>query len=185
MDQTDLGTAGPPTAPDAAGAGPQPDTPPPQSEHHDMLSQGLKQAKAQYDSVAKVHGLAMEFRTELDGLVAKGEAVTDDDVLDSMARLVGHGADPKQLGAIISGQGGQPMPAGGQGLAGWLQAQEQKFAQMEQQIEGPMAQARLGVLQAATHMLVAHHQAIKGASSAGQPDSGPTAGTAGPAAPGG
>ena len=153
----------------------------PQSEHHDMLRQGLDSAKAKYDSVAKVHGLAQEFRAELDALVSKGEAVTDDDVLDAMARLVGHGADPKQLGGIIGGSGGQPMPEGGQGLAGWLQAQEQRFAQMEQQLEAPMGQARLEAMQAATHMLVAHHLAVKGGSNAGQSDSGSAAGTGGDA----
>lgn len=133
-------------------------SPPSVSPHHDMLADMHKAAMAKYNSIAKAHELAEEIREELDELVSKGEAISDEDVLDSMARLVGKGADPQQLGALMAGGNGQPpMPQGGPGLAQWAQNMDQMLTQKEEALAAPMAAARMEALASAVHLLIAHH----------------------------
>jgi hypothetical protein len=96
--------------------------------------------------------------------------VTSDDVLDEMADLVAHGADPKNLAAIIAGNtqaGVGPMPPSGEPLAGWLQDAEARIiAPAEAQFRPAMAlaQHQLGV--AAVHKLVDAHAKATGAGAA-------------------
>ena len=150
---------GEPSAPDLGQGAPAPSI----SPHHDMLSSMHKQAMAKYQAIATAHELAEEFREELDGLVDKGDAVSDDDVLDAMARLVGKGADPQQLAVVMSGgQGQPPMPTAGPGLAQWCQNMDQVLSQKEEALQGPLAQARMEALGSGVHLLAAHH--IHGAS---------------------
>lgn len=156
---------GPPAKPGSPGDSP----------HADMLVQMHKQAMAQYAQISKADELAQLVRKGIDKLVDKGDSVTDDDVVDEMATLVGQGADPAAMGALISGGGpssSPPMPSGGPGLSQWLLAHDQQFAQMEQQIQGPLKAARLAVMTSAIHLLTHDHVLRKGASSNGRTNSG-------------
>lgn len=172
-----LGPEGPGnTNPLAAGPAALPPGHPGPSPHADMLVQMHKQAMAQYQQIAKADELATKVREGIDTLVDKGDAVTDDDVVDEMSKLVGAGADPAAMGALIAGgQGQPPMPQGGPGLAQWLLAKDQLFQQQEQAIAGPLAQARLAVMNSAIHLLTHDHVLRKGAPNAGT-DSGPELG---------
>lgn len=178
-----LGPEGPGnTNPLAAGPSALPPGHPGPSPHADMLVQMHKQAMAKYQQIAKADELATKVREGIDTLVDKGGAVTDDDVVDEMSKLVGLGADPAAMGALIAGgQGQPPMPSGGPGLAQWLLAKDQLFQQQEQAIAGPLAQARLAVMNSAIHLLTHDHMLRKGGSSAGT-DSGSQPGPAGAAA---
>ncbi len=143
----------------------------------------LGQAQGRFDAVKKVYDQLDRVRKGLDKLVEKGDAVTDDDVLDEMATLVAHGADPKNLAAIIAGNtpaGVGPMPPGGEALAGWLKAAGAGIiAPAEAQLRPAMAlaQHQLGV--AAVHHLIDAHAKVNAAAVAppaspalAQPDAG-------------
>src|SRR5271165_2420099 len=54
-------------------------------------------AKAQHDKVGKVVSQLSAARADMDKLVAMGSAVTDEDVLQAMAKWTANGADPKAL----------------------------------------------------------------------------------------
>lgn len=155
------------TSPDATPAAP----PSPPSFPDKMLSQ----AQGRFDAVEKAFKQLGRIRKGLDTLVEKGDSVTSDDVLDEMATLVAHGADPKVLAAIIAGNtqaGVQPMPPQGEALAGWLTAVERDIvAPSEAQLRPAMALAghQLGV--AAMHKLVDMHAKAQAAGAqAAQPN---------------
>ena len=131
--------------------------PPPQS----FTSKMLDQAQGRFDAVEKAYKQLGRIEKGLDTLRAKGDAITDDDVLDEMAELVAHGADPKALAKLIAGdvsQGTGPMPPGGEPLAGWLKnIEDTVIAPAAAQLRPAMAlaQHQLGV--AAVHHLVESH----------------------------
>ena len=144
----------------------------------------LSEAKARYDAVEKVTKQLGRTRKGLDALIAKGDVVTSDDVLDEMATLVAHGADPKALAAMIAGNteaGVGPMPPGGEPLAGWLRNAEGSIvAPMEAQLRPALAlaQHQLGV--AAMHKMIEVHGKMQGAGQGGQA---PQAASPAPASP--
>ena len=156
-------------APQAPSLMPQADPQDPQDPHHDMLSSGLGMAKAQFKQLEQAREMTHAIRAGLDKLVEMGPSVSQDDVLEAMAGLVAKGADPKSFSALMAGNpsaGEPPMPQGGEALAGWLMAQDQKFQQMEQQVKVAHAVAgqRMGV--AAMHTLVNAHAQGAGAKTA-------------------
>ena len=134
----------------------------------DFTSKMLSQAQGRFDAVKKAAAQVARTRKGLDALVGMGDSVTSDDVLDEMADLVAHGADPKVLAALIAGNtqaGVGPMPPSGEPLAGWLQhAEAQIVAPMEAQLRPALAlaQHQLGV--AAMHRMVDLHAKAGGAS---------------------
>ena len=140
-----------------------PQAPPPAPSFPDKM---LSQAQARFDAVAKASKQLGRVRKGLDALAAKGDAVTSDDVLDEMASLVAHGADPKVLAAMIAGNtqaGVPPMPQGGQPLAGWLTSTERDVVAPAEARLRPalaLAQHQLGV--AAVHKLVEVHAKAQG-----------------------
>jgi len=152
-----------------SGAGASPTTPPPQDS---FTSKMLDQAKGRFDAVKKVYTQLTRIEKGLSGLIAKGDSVTEDDVLDEMATLVAHGADHKALAAMVAGDtpaGVGPMPPGGEPLAGWLKnAEEQIVVPAAAKLRPAMAlaQHQLGV--AAVHHLLESH-APAGAAQAPSP----------------
>ena len=148
----------------------------PPSPAPSVPEQMLSEAKGRYDAVHKVVTQLGRTRKGLDALVAKGDVVTSDDVLEEMSDLVAHGADPKYLAAIIAGNtqaGVGPMPPGGEPLAGWLRnAETTLVAPMEAQMRPAMAlaQHQLGV--AAMHKLVEAH--VKGGGAGAAPMQSPS-----------
>jgi len=133
-----------------------------------FTSKMLTQAQGRFDAVEKVSKQLGRVRKGLDSLVEKGDSVTSDDVLDEMADLVAHGADPKNLAAMIDGNtqaGIQPMPPGGEPLAGWLRDAEEKIIALAESQLRPalaLAQHQLGV--AAVHRMVELHAKAQGGS---------------------
>jgi hypothetical protein len=130
-------------------------------DHTSMLDKMHDQAKAQYEATQKPAKMIDAVRKGLGNLQAKGEAVSQDDVLEEMASLVANsGASPKSMVMLMAGNpaGGQPpMPDSGPALAQWLNQQEQMLSQKEQQLKPvqDLARHRLGV--AAIHSLVGDH----------------------------
>ena len=147
-----------------------PTSPSPEPSFPDKM---LSQAQGRFDAVKKVYTQLGRIRKGLDALVAKGDAVVSDDVLDEMADLVAHGADPKVLAAMIAGNtqaGVGPMPPGGEPLAGWLRNAETGIvAPAEAQLRPAMAlaQHQLGV--AAVHKLVDTHVKARAAQALAAP----------------
>ena len=150
----------------------------------------LSEAKARYDAVEKVTKQLGRTRKGLDALIAKGDVVTSDDVLDEMATLVAHGADPKALAAMIAGNteaGVGPMPPGGEPLAGWLRNAEGSIvAPMEAQLRPALAlaQHQLGV--AAMHKMIEVHgkaQAAQGTQAASPTPASPALAPSAPSPP--
>ena len=134
--------------------------PPEPVDHTPMLDSMLSQARARFDGLAKAAKLMTSIRGELDKLTSMGPSVTQDDVLDGMATLVGRGIDPKLLTSLISGNpqiGEPPMPQDSMALAGWLQHQDQVFAQQEAQFAPQLNLARHQMGVAAIHALVNNH----------------------------
>ena len=164
--------SGVPPVPSPADPSP-PSAPPPAPSLPDQM---LSATQAKFDAMKKATAQLGRMRTGLDALVAKGDVVTSDDVLDEMSDLVAHGADPKNLAAIIAGNtqaGVGPMPPGGEPLAGWLRnAETTLVAPMEAQMRPAMAlaQHQLGV--AAMHKLVEAH--VKGGGAGAAPMQSPS-----------
>jgi hypothetical protein len=174
--------SGVPPVPDSNPGEGTPTSPPPAPSFTDKM---LSQAQGRFDAVKKVTDQLARTRKGLDSLVAKGDAVTSDDVLDEMATLVAHGADPKNLAALIAGNtqaGVGPMPPGGEPLAGWLKnAETNIIAPAERQFRPALAlaQHQLGV--AAVHKLVDAHAKATGAMP--PPSGAPSPGLVAPSSP--
>lgn len=176
--------SGVPSVPGPADASNVASPPPPAPS---VPEQMLSEAKGRYDAVHKVVTQLGRTRKGLDALVAKGDAVTSDDVLDEMAELVAHGADPKNLAAIIAGNtqaGVGPMPPSGEPLAGWLRDAEARIIAPAEAALRPamaLAQHQLGV--AAVHKLVEVHAKAQaaGQATAQAPGASPALGGASPA----
>ena len=163
--------AGVPTVPEPGDPG-APTSPSPEPSFSDKM---LSQAQGRFDAVKKVYAQLGRIRKGLDALVAKGDAVVSDDVLDEMADLVAHGADPKVLAAMIAGNtqaGVGPMPPSGEPLAGWLRNAETGIvAPAEAKLRPAMAlaQHQLGV--AAVHKIVGEHAKAQAAQALAAPPS--------------
>lgn len=124
----------------------------PLAEHLGALAQAHTAALAQFNATSKAQAQFTTLRKVFDGLVAKADTVTPEDVIGEAGKLAAHGFDPRQLAGILA-----DMPeAGGQALAGWLAQREQGLSQAEAQIAQAhtIAQHKLGV--ASLHALIGH-----------------------------
>ena len=150
----------------------------------DHLEAQHGQARAQFDKIdqaAKQTGL---LRAGLDKLSSMGEAVTGDDVIEEMGKLVSSGLAPEGLIALMAGNpqsGSPPMPESGGALASWLADHEQQLKGLEDQVGQAHAQTAHQLGTTATKVLLAHHLAdqargrvaLKGAQGAQGPESSP------------
>jgi len=142
-----------------AAAGPKAQAPSP-SPIMDAFSTHLANTKARFDKTSEVSKNFATVRAGLDSLVKMGDAVTSDDVIEEIGKLVAQGLSPEPLIAMMAGDpqnGVPPMPESGQALAAWVQSHEQQFVQQEQQLAQvhSMAQHQLGV--AGVQGLLIHH----------------------------
>ena len=147
-----------------AGQGPPTAASPADNSHPliDSLEAAHQTAKAQFGKLDKAQSQSAMVRNQMDQLIRLGDAVTADDVVEGLGKMVAGGLSPEPLIAMMAGNaqtGDPPMPESGTGLAAWLQAHEQKFAQIEQQIAQAHAIAQHQLGQAATKVLLAHHVA--------------------------
>jgi len=139
----------------------------------DAFSTHLANTKARFDKTSEVSKNFATVRAGLDSLAKLGDAITSDDVIEEIGKLVAQGLSPEPLIAMMAGDpqnGVPPMPESGQALAAWVQSHEQQFVQQEQQLAQvhSMAQHQLGV--AGVQGLLIHHiEAIKGGSKAPGP----------------
>jgi len=149
-----------------AAASPPAQSAPSPSPIMDAFSTHLANTKARFDKTSEVSKNFATVRAGLDSLVKMGDAVTSDDVIEEIGKLVAQGLSPEPLIAMMAGDpqnGVPPMPESGQALAAWVQSHEQQFVQQEQQLAQvhSMAQHQLGV--AGVQGLLIHHiEAIKG-----------------------
>jgi len=121
-----------------------PDRPP-------SLEEDFNQAKARFEQLDETREKIEIIGSELSGLVAKGDAVTGDQVVQGAGRLVARGIDVKGLATLLAS-----MPTSdGEILAGWLKSQEEKLSQVGEQIAAPYAIAKHELGVAALHMLAA------------------------------
>ena len=117
-------------------------------------------AKAAHDKVGYAVTQLREARGDLDKLVGMGDSVTDEDVLQSMAKWTANGADPKGLIALMAGNpanGQPPMPSGGEALKGWLADHDAQMKQMEQQLNQVHEQTGQQLGTAALRVLASDH----------------------------
>jgi hypothetical protein len=125
--------------------------------HHDA-------AKAVHDHTTYAITSLGEARKDLDKLVGMGDAVTDEDVLQSMAKWTANGADPKALIALMSGdpsKGQPPMPQGGEALKSWLAEHDQQMRATEERLKAAHQQAGQELGTAALRVLASDHMKQK------------------------
>jgi hypothetical protein len=145
------------------------------SSPHPILAaaqSNLAGEQAKYDKLTKAQQQSTMVRGEMDQLLKLGDSVTADDVVEGLGKMVAGGLSPEPLIAMMSGDpqiGEAPMPESGAGLATWLQAHEQKFAQFEQQIAQAHSAAAHAVGVAGVQGLVAHHVEAERAGQSSQP----------------
>ena len=139
---------------------------PPGPSITDAFKAHLESTQAQYNKVSGASKSFATIRAGLDSIAKLGEAITSDDVVEEMGKLVGAGIAPEGLIAMIAGDpasGVPPMPESGQALAAWVQALEQKFQAQEQQVKSAhsMAAHQLGAT-GAQGLLLHHMEALRG-----------------------
>lgn len=128
---------------------------------HPLASLDLahQQAKATTAKINQASTTLDSVRNELDKLVAMGDSITSDDVLEGMSKLVAGGVDPKQLLSMIAGNpdsGVPPMPESGEALAGWIGQQDQLIKTNEAQASKAQAIAQHQQGVAAMRLLAGH-----------------------------
>jgi hypothetical protein len=95
----------------------------------DKLSGRHSVISEQYDKAKELGQKVGYMRQELDKLLAKGDTVTQDDVMDAAAKLASHGYDPKNLAAFLA-----DLPEQGAQINGMLQQKEAMVKQQEQKL---------------------------------------------------
>lgn len=111
--------------------GPPPPPPADSSPHGQMmgsLGNGLASASARQDKTAQSMDLVGKARELMDGLMALGDSVTKDDIIEAAGHMVGTGSPPVAIASLMATC---PPDPSGQALAGWVQAQDQNLRQKE------------------------------------------------------
>ncbi len=148
-------------------AGPLAASPASASSSHpliDGLEAAHQGAKANFSKIAEVHKNFSTVRSGLDSLSKLGEAVSAEDVVEELGKLVAAGLSPEPLIAMMAGDpasGQAPMPEGGPALQAWVQGMEQKFGGQEAKLGDAHAQAQHQLGVSAAKVLLAHHIADK------------------------
>ena len=115
------------------------------------LEEDFAQAKARFEQLDETREKIDIINSELSALVAKGDAVTGDQVVQGAGRLVARGIDVKGLASLLA-----DMPTSdGEILAGWLKSQAQKLDQASEQIAAPYAIAKHELGVTSLHLLAA------------------------------
>lgn len=144
--------------------------------HGDLLKQ-LGQAHTgavtQWDKMKEGQAALKNTREQLDKLVALGDMVTGDDVLDAATELVASGQSAATLAGLLA-----DMPQDGPSLQQWILSQDQRVEQQEQAVEqgAKLAQHQVAVTAA---------QLLHGYGTLGEPpaESGPRPATSVAASP--
>lgn len=146
--------------------------------HGDMLK-GLEQAHtgavAQWDKTKSATAMLDNMREQLDRLVALGDMVSSEDVLDAVTELVASGASAPTMAGLLA-----DMPPDGPSLQQWILQQDQKVEQMEQAAEQQSKLAQHNVAVTGLHVL--HAYGTLGEPAAQQQQGGPGNALAGPQA---
>lgn len=141
----------------------------------------LDQAKAQYQKLTDFDQRLKAVRTQLDQLVAKGDTVNTEDLIDAGAELVAHGIGAVPVATLLA-----DAPTTGEALQAWLKQQDQTVTRQEAALQKPLAMARHQMAVAGLHNFVGHMaeaQAQQATGAAGpQAGGGPLGPTGGPPA---
>lgn len=114
-----------------------------------------RKMSAAYDKVTESKSQLGHVRKEIDKLVDLGDLVSEDDVIKSAGRLVGHGLGSETLAEILS-----TMPANkGQSLAAWVQNLDKQVGEREFQLEHIHNGMRHALGQSGMRVLAAEHLA--------------------------
>lgn len=138
------------------GQGPEATPAPALPEGHgpmaDAIDAAHDSAKAQLGKLKNAVSMVDSIRREMGELSKLGDMVTPEDVIRGAGALVGEGADPGHLAALLA-----DMPQGGQAIQGWLSQHEQVLGQNEGLIKSQLGLARHALGVAAFHKLAMHH----------------------------
>lgn len=122
----------------------------------DGMQRELEETHAQFKKVSEATGVMGKVQQALDSLVKMGTAVSEDDVIETAAKLVGDGLGAQQVTAMLSGM---PPGEGGEALASWLQEKDEELREKSQML-GELHEStrhRLGVEGLRTLMAHAVH----------------------------
>lgn len=155
--------------PMAASPNQAPQAPPP----HPILAASqanVDASLAQHKKIAQVGKSFETIRSGLDSLSKLGEAVSAEDVVEELGKLVAAGLSPEPLIAMMAGggEGSPPMPEGGPALAAWVQAKEQQFGQQEAQLSAVRQKVAHQTGVAGLQSIMLHHMEQLKAEHAGQ-----------------
>lgn len=98
----------------------------------DSLSQSLSEAQVKHSGLAETARKSEVIRTGLDALVAKGDMITIDDVVDEAATLIAEGADAKILATVLA-----TMPTSGNSgeLQAWVAQRDAEWTHAEHMLQ--------------------------------------------------
>ena len=86
--------------------------------------------RALYTKITNADRMLSRIREEMDKLTTMGDTVSPEDVIAAAGRVVGHGVPAREMATLLAGM---PVQAG-QGLASWVQQQNQMVQQQEAEV---------------------------------------------------
>ena len=137
-------------AENSLGADPLPPPPPP-SDMMQYFSALQDHAAARYQRVRQVEANLELVRKELDGLVALGDLVSQDDLTAAATQLVSAGLGAAAVAGVLA-----DAPDGGAALQGWLAQKDLEIRGKEQQMEAAVALTRHEMMLASLRHIIAH-----------------------------
>jgi len=145
------------------------------------IQQAWDNADAQYKQLGESAKRMEAVRREMDALMKLGDTITVEEVIKGAGALVGAGFSPQVLAGMLA----QMPTTGGQGLAAWVQQQDQQARQMEARLHQNMEAAAVHRGIAAMTSLHADHIRTQGGGRGGSPGMGNSMmpGGAGPPSP--
>jgi hypothetical protein len=115
------------------------------------FGQAQDKAAAQYEKMKEASKKLTVAQTQLDGLVALADTVSQDDVVKAASRLVAAGVGAVQVATLLA-----DMPPDGQALQGWVAAQDQKIGKAAAQAKVALALTRHQMGVAAMRSVIGH-----------------------------
>ena len=104
--------------------------------------QTLERLNSRFSALGEAHSTLADTKKEFDILTAKGDRVTEDDLVNAAAKMVGLGADPNKIASMLA-----TSPSGGPQLARWIQQQDQSLQKTQVQVLQVREQARQQLIQ--------------------------------------
>lgn len=112
----------------------------PKSEPSEMMQgfqTSLQSSAAKFKKLQELDNQLSATRKQVDHLVALGDTVTTEDVIDAASEMVAAGMGAVEVASILA-----DMPDSGEALQKWVAEQDQKVAGLEAQVGELLAGAR-------------------------------------------